>query len=113
LTALARLAYDSTWEDSSAVRERPSIPEIPFEERAMERRSVPTPYENCDISVVTEQKPDGKWAVVATITHSTEGAVKTIPVPVPEEMTFGSEEEARHFGIQAGRVWIDENMPKT
>jgi hypothetical protein len=78
----------------------------------MERTSVPTLYENCDISIVTEQKANGTWAVVATITHSTEGAVKVIPVPVPEEMTFGSEEEARQFGIQAGRAWVEENMPK-
>jgi len=78
----------------------------------MERTSVPTPYENCDISIVTEQKANGKWAVVATITHSTEAAVKVIPVPVPEEMAFGSEEEARQFGIQVGRTWVDENMPK-
>lgn len=76
----------------------------------VERETVPTSYRDCNISVVTEKMADGRWGVVATVTHSTEGAVKVIPVPLPAE-TFGSEADAREFAVRAAKTWIDENTP--
>ena len=76
----------------------------------LERDRVPTAYRNCSISVVTEQLPHGRWAVVVTVTHSTERAQQPRPLPVFDQ-TFASQEAAREFGLQAGQRWIDENMP--
>ena len=63
-----------------------------------------------EISVVTEQMDDGRWAVAVTVMHSTEGARQAIPLPMTHER-FDSEAAARTAGALMGREWIERNMP--
>lgn len=74
------------------------------------REETPTRYRNCSISVVTERLRDGRWAVVATVTHETPGAVHATPLPVPDR-TFPTEDEAREFGHAQARDWIERSLP--
>lgn len=39
----------------------------------------PTRYRNCDIAVVTERMRDGRWGVVAKVTHETGGVTEPTP----------------------------------
>ena len=64
------------------------------------------------ISVVTEQMKDGRWAVSVTVVHETDGARQVTPLPMTHDR-FDSEAEARQSGLQAGREWIEHNMPAT
>ena len=62
----------------------------------------------CEIAVVTERMADGRWAVAVTVVHSTAGARQAIPLPMTHER-FASEAEARAYGLDAGREWIEHN----
>src|SRR2546429_1154921 len=76
------------------------------------REKVPTAWEGCEISVVTERLGDGRWAVVAGISQTTPEHTRTVDLPVPSE-TFATEEEAKAYGmLQAGRR-LEKNMPQT
>jgi hypothetical protein len=63
-----------------------------------------------DISVVTEQMADGRWAVAVSVVHSTQGADQATPLPMTHER-FATEAEARAHGLRAGREWIERNAP--
>jgi hypothetical protein len=71
------------------------------------RKTVPA-YGNCDIALATEQMRDGKWAVVATITQSTDTAERTTDLPVSHQR-FETEAEAEEHGLRTAREWIDRN----
>ncbi|MBI2526235.1 MAG: hypothetical protein HYY95_16930 [Candidatus Rokubacteria bacterium] len=68
-------------------------------------------YRNCDIAIATEQMKDGKWAVVATVRHSTGTAQLNIDLPV-QDQRFDSEADAETHGVRMAREWIEQNMPK-
>jgi hypothetical protein len=70
-----------------------------------------TEYRDYDISVASECMQDGAWAVVARVVHRTPTAKEIIPVPVPDRR-FPTEPEARDFGVQVAREWIDANAPR-
>jgi len=76
------------------------------------REKVPTAWEGCEISVVTERLGDGRWAVVAGINQTTPEHTRTIDLPVPSE-TFATEEEAKAYGRLQAERWLEKNMPKT
>jgi hypothetical protein len=69
----------------------------------------PTRHRGCDISVVTERMRDGRWAVVAKVTHETADSVRVTPMPVPDR-TFVTEDEARQFGYAQARDWIERSV---
>jgi hypothetical protein len=71
------------------------------------RKTIPA-YGNCDIALATEQMRDGKWAVVATITHSTDSVQRTTDLPVSHQR-FDTEAEAEEHGLRTAREWIDHN----
>jgi hypothetical protein len=75
-----------------------------------QRKTVPA-YRNCDIAIATEQMSDGKWAVVATVKHSTDTAEQTIDLPIPRER-FDTQAEAEKHGLQMAKAWIEENSPR-
>ena len=77
----------------------------------MIRRKTFPVYRNCDIAIATEKMKDGKWAVVATVTESTETAQRNVDLPVSDER-FDSEAAAENHGVRMAREWIDQNMPK-
>jgi hypothetical protein len=68
---------------------------------------------DCTISVVTEQRPDGTWGVVASVNRDTGGAVEVFPVPMAEgpQSRFASEDEARSYARTAAEQWIAQNLP--
>lgn len=70
-----------------------------------------TDYREYTISVATERMKSGDWAVVARAVHRTPTADDVFPVPVPEKK-FPTEQEAREFGMDVARHWIDENTPR-
>lgn len=74
------------------------------------RRRVPV-SRGYDIGVTTERMKDGKWAVVATVTHSTRTARQTFDLPVPKAR-FGSEPDAETYGVRMAQRWIEQNTPK-
>ena len=67
-------------------------------------------YGRYSIAVTSEEMGDGKWAAVATITHSTARGQRAIDLPVPAEH-FEREEDAEHFAVDSARKWIEENLP--
>ena len=68
-------------------------------------------YRDYAISVATDRVRDGGWAVIARAVHQTETANDVFPVPV-EDRRFPTEQEAREFGFQVARDWIDQNTPR-
>jgi hypothetical protein len=74
------------------------------------RKSVPA-YNHCTIGLTTEEMKDGGWAVVVTVTQSTDGADRHVDLPVTHHR-FDSEAEAERYGISAAREWIDQNTPR-
>jgi len=78
----------------------------------IDRAKFPTAWEGCEISVVTEQLRDGRWAVVAAIQETTPEHTRTIDLPVPSE-TFASREDAQTSGVEQAQRWLEKNMPKT
>ena len=61
-----------------------------------------------DVSVVTEQMADSRWAVAAAVVQSTDSARQVTPLAMSHER-FASEAEAREAGLPAGREWIERN----
>jgi hypothetical protein len=81
--------------------------------RAAESRvTVPSHHPEYKISVVTEQTRPGTWKAVATVTHATDKAVQTTPVPLADE-AFPDAEAAQQCAVAAATEWIDRNMPST
>jgi hypothetical protein len=76
----------------------------------VQRKTFPA-YGSYGIAIATEQMSDGKWAVVATVTESTETAQRNIDLPVPSQR-FDSQAEAEDYGVHMAKEWIDQNMPK-
>ena len=76
------------------------------------REKVPTAWEGCEISVVTERLGDGRWAVVAGISQTTPEHTRTVDLPVPD-VTFASEDEAEAYGREQAQHWLEQNMPKS
>jgi hypothetical protein len=68
---------------------------------------------DCTISVVTEQRPDHTWSVVANIDVDRGSAVEVIPVPLVEggASAFPTEEQACAYAREAAEQWIHRNMP--
>jgi hypothetical protein len=60
------------------------------------------------IAVASEQMAGGKWAAVATVTHSTETAQRTIDLPVSQER-FPTEADAERWAVDQARAWIEQN----
>lgn len=100
------------WSDGRRAPLLPNLGGTPFARLTgmVERERYPSRYRDCDISVVTERMHDGRWAVVAKVTHETSGAVQITPLPVPER-TFDTEEEARDFGYAQALDWIERSVP--
>lgn len=70
-----------------------------------------TEYRDYEIAVATERMKDGEWAVVARAVLQTPTAHDVFPVPVPDRR-FPTEQEAREFGVEVARRWIDRNAPR-
>ena len=77
----------------------------------IERRTFPTEYHDCEITVVTEQLGEGAWGVVATIHQFRDGATRTIDLPVPSQR-FETQADAEDFGLRQATGWLDANMPR-
>jgi hypothetical protein len=77
----------------------------------IERRTFPTDFAGCEITVVTEQLGDAAWAAVSTIHHSREGATRTIDLPVSARR-FESQHAAQDFGLHQATTWLEQNMPR-
>jgi len=77
----------------------------------IDRTKVPTAWEGCEISIVTEQMRDGRWAVVAAITETTPEHTRTVDLPVTSE-TFATRDDAQAHGVQQAERWLEQNMPK-
>ena len=75
------------------------------------RKTFPT-YGNCSIVLTTEEMKDGKWAVVVTVTQSTDTAERNTDLPVTHER-FDSEAEAEAYGVRSAKEWIDRNTAQT
>lgn len=76
----------------------------------IERRTFPTDYAGCEITVVTERLDDTAWAAVSTIHHSRDGATRTIDLPVSTRR-FPSQADAQDFGLRQATDWLEHNMP--
>jgi hypothetical protein len=77
----------------------------------VKRKTFPA-YGNCSIALATEEMKDGKWAVVVTVTQSTDTAQRDTDLPVTHER-FDSEPEAEAYGLRTAKEWIDRNTPQT
>jgi hypothetical protein len=74
------------------------------------RKTFPA-HGGCGIALATEQMKDGKWAVVATVTQSTDSAQRVTDLPVTHDR-FESEQAAEEYGLRSAREWIDQNTPQ-
>lgn len=77
----------------------------------IERRTFPTDYADCEITVVTEQLGPSAWAAVSTIHQHRDGATRTIDLPVSDRR-FESQADAQDFGLRQATGWLDKNMPR-
>ena len=75
----------------------------------IERKTFPTEFAGCEITVVTEQLADKSWAAVSTIHHFLDGATRTIDLPVSDKR-FENQADARDFGLSNGTTRLDHNM---
>jgi len=75
----------------------------------IQRHVVPSGIPGYEIEVTTEQRPDGAWAVVATVHHETSTGVSTTPVDLAGT-DFPSESAALATGVRVAREWIDDNL---
>jgi len=80
-------------------------------DRMVNRKTFPA-YGNCSIALATEEMKDGRWAVVVTVTQSTDTAERNTDLPVTHER-FDSEAEAEAFGVRSAKEWIDQNTAQT
>ena len=76
----------------------------------IQRTTVPVDDES-SIAVVTERMADGRWAVVASVTHRSPTGEKIIDLPVCDTR-YASQAEAEQAGVTQGRDWITSNMPR-
>ena len=76
----------------------------------IERKTFPTDYAGCEITVVTERLGDNAWAAVSTIHHFLDGATRTIDLPVSPRR-FETQADARDFGLNQATDWLQRNMP--
>ena len=51
----------------------------------MVQRKIFPAYGGYNVAVASEQMKDGKWAAVATITHSTGTGQRIIDLPIPDQ----------------------------
>ena len=77
----------------------------------IDRKTFPTDYAGCEITVVTEQLGEGAWAAVATIHQYRDGATRTIDLPVPTRR-FETQTSAEDFGLRQATDWLEANMPR-
>ena len=77
----------------------------------IERRTFPTDYADCEITVVTEQLGETAWAAVSTIHQSRDGATRTIDLPVSTRR-FASQADAQDFALRQATDWLEHNMPR-
>jgi hypothetical protein len=77
----------------------------------IERKTFPTEYAGCEITVVTERLGDTAWAAVATIHHVLDGATRTIDLPVSTRR-FETQAAARDSALHQATAWLDRNMPR-
>jgi hypothetical protein len=77
----------------------------------IDRTKLPTAWEGCEISIVTECMRDGRWGVVAGIAETTTEHTRTVDLPVTSE-TFATREEAHAHGVEQAERWLEKNMPK-
>src|SRR5512132_2377794 len=77
---------------------------------AMVERKIFPAYAGDSVAVASEQMKDGKWAAVATITHSTGTGQRIIDLPMPTER-FDTEEQAERTAVEMAMEWIDRNAP--
>ena len=78
---------------------------------ASNRVTVPSPHPEYNISVATEQTSPGIWKAVATVTHATDHAVQSVPIPLNDD-PFPDASSAQGCAIAAASDWIDKNMPR-
>ena len=76
----------------------------------VQRKTLPA-EDNREITVVTEQMKDGRWAVVTSVKHFTGTAEQITDLPMPEER-FATDAEAEEFGVRMAREWIARNTPQ-
>ena len=76
----------------------------------IERKTFPTDYAGCEITVVTERLGDTAWAAVSTIHHFLDGATRTIDLPVSPRR-FETQADAQDFGLHQATDWLQRNMP--
>jgi hypothetical protein len=77
----------------------------------IERTKLPTAWQGCEISIVTERMRDGRWGVVAGIAETTAQHTRTVDLPVSSE-SFATREEAHAHGLGQAERWLEQNMPK-
>jgi len=76
----------------------------------MVQRKIFPAHGGYNIAVASEQMHDGKWASVATITHSTGTGQRIIDLPVPDQR-FETEDQAESSAVRMAMEWIDRNTP--
>jgi hypothetical protein len=76
----------------------------------MVQRKIFPAYGGYNVAVASEQMKDGKWAAVATITHSTGTGQRIIDLPIPNQR-FDTEEQAERSIVKTAMEWIDRNAP--
>jgi hypothetical protein len=76
----------------------------------MVQRKIFPAYGGYNVAVASEQMKDGKWAAVATITHSTGTGQRIIDLPIPNQR-FDTEEQAESSIVKMAMEWIDRNAP--
>jgi len=76
----------------------------------MVQRKIFPAYGGYNVAVASEQMKDGKWAAVATITHSTGTGQRIIDLPIPNQR-FETGEEAERSVVKMAMEWIDRNAP--
>jgi hypothetical protein len=76
----------------------------------MVQRKIFPAYGGYNVAVASEQMKDGKWAAVATITHSTGTGQRIIDLPIPDQR-FETEEAAERSEVKMAMEWIDRNAP--
>jgi hypothetical protein len=72
---------------------------------------VPSGTAGYEIEVTTEQRPDGTWAVVASVHHETSTGISSTPLDL-SGADFASEPAALAMGVRVAREWIDDNAVK-
>jgi hypothetical protein len=76
----------------------------------IQRTTVPVSDEY-GITAVSEQMADGRWAVVASVTHKSPAGEKIIDMPV-RDTRYPTQGEAEDAGIRQARDWIERNTPR-